>query len=55
MKDEILEEVWATKDRIAARYHGDIKKYMADLRKKQRRSPLRVAAPKTAGKPRKSA
>ncbi len=55
MKDEILEEVWATKDRIGARYGGNIKKYMAHLRKLHAQSPLRVARPKPIRKTKKSA
>jgi hypothetical protein len=55
MKDEIIHDVWATKDRIGARYHGNVKKFMTDLRKQQAHSLLRVVKPKFAPKGPKSA
>ena len=46
MQDAVLKEVWATKDRIASRYHGNIKKFMDDLRAAHASSPLAQARPR---------
>jgi hypothetical protein len=45
MEDAILKEAWAVKDRIAAKYHGNIKKYMNDLRKAHAHSLAANAPP----------
>jgi hypothetical protein len=46
MRDEVLKEVWATKDRIATRYRGNVKKFMDDLRTAHAASPLANARPR---------
>lgn len=42
MSDEIMEEVWRIKDKIAARYNYDVRALAQDLRKKQKQSGRKV-------------
>jgi hypothetical protein len=46
MEDAILKEVWASKDRIGERYRGNVKKYMDNLRKAHKNSPIANARPR---------
>jgi len=55
MEDSILKEVWAAKDRIAARYKGNIKKYMRDIRKAEAKRLAASAASRKNDSKRKSA
>ena len=38
MADEIIQEVWRAKDRIAKRFHYDLDALAAELRRSQKRS-----------------
>jgi hypothetical protein len=49
MEDAILKEVWAAKDRIAARYRGNVKKYMSDLRRAHANSSLATSGTQKTG------
>jgi hypothetical protein len=55
VEDAILKEVWAAKDRIAARYRGNIKKFMRDLRKAEEKRLAAKAGSRKSGSKRKSA
>jgi|GEM_PF-4177905 len=46
MKDAILEEVWAVKDAIAKKYRYDPRKYMAALRRLEKKTTLKTGVPK---------
>jgi len=40
--DPILEEIWRIKDELSARYGGDLKAMVADLRREQEASGRKV-------------
>jgi hypothetical protein len=42
MKDDIIQEVWTAKDRIAARYNHDVKRLVEHLRAEQKSSTSAV-------------
>ncbi len=42
MKDEIIQEVWRTKDAISARHHHDVKRLVEHLRAEAKSSGTRV-------------
>lgn len=41
-KDLVLQEVWRAKDALAAAYGYDLDKFVADMRKQEKRSGHRV-------------